>query len=298
MRKVHRILVALDFTEMDQHLINFLVRNQNLFTDLEQVYFTHVERTLNSEESDEPLDEMLMQKVKDEVFSLDDTWLRSKANFQIIEGDPLKKLLHWSEIKKVDLLMVGRKKPENGSGILMQRLARKIRTSVLVIPPRDIEINKILVSLDFSEHAELALKKALQIAGCTTNPDLTGYHLFQIPSGYTKTGKTYEEMKVIMAQNAETHFTDFLKKCKVSSQKIKPCIEHAKFADIADKVIQASHELKSDMIIIGSKGQTFASWVLLGSIAERLIVKNDEAALLIVKKKNENFGFWQAFKEF
>ncbi|MEO9870598.1 universal stress protein [Ekhidna sp.] len=297
MKDIKRILIALDFTEMDQYLIGFLSKNKQLFTNLEQAYFIHVERDLGSEESDKPIDEVLMQKEKNEVSSLDDEWLKSRASFHIIEGDPLKEILNWSEIKKVDLLMVGHKKLENGSGILMQRLARKIRTSVLVIPPKNIEVHKLLIPLDFSDHSEQAIKLAVQIGDLAKDSELVGHHLFQVPTGYTKTGKTYEEMETIMHGHAETNFNNFLKKCKISENKIQKRIEHSKFSTVSDTIIQTSQDLQSDMIIIGSKGQTFASWVLLGSIAERLIVKNYRAALLIVKKKNENFGFWEAFKK-
>jgi nucleotide-binding universal stress UspA family protein len=59
---------------------------------------------------------------------------------------------------------------------------------------------------------------------------------------------------------------------------------------VSDYIIKVGEELKADLIIVGSKGQTFASWMLLGSVAEKLIVKNRNTALLIVKEPGENHG--------
>ncbi len=294
-----RILVALDFTEMDKYLISFLVNNKALFKNLENAYFIHVETEMSatSDEVGAPIDEVIVEREKSEVLAEGDEWLNERSSFTVVEGNPLKKLLHWADIKKVDLLIVGKKRIENGSGILMQRLARKIKTSVLIVPEKEIKVKDILLSVDFSEHSDLAIGVAKKITNALPESNLVGQHLFQVPTGYTKTGKTFEEMEEIMRGHAETAFNQFLKKNSINSKLIEQRIGESKTARISDKIIETSKELNADLIIIGSKGQTFASWMLLGSIAEKLIVKNNEAALLIVKKKNENFNFWKAFQE-
>jgi hypothetical protein len=86
-------------------------------------------------------------------------------------------------------------------------------------------VSNILVPVDFSKHSELALKLADQIKESAPDSNITGCHLFQIPLGYSKTGKTDKEMEVLMRKHAQKDFTRFMKKCgllKNVNQRIDP----------------------------------------------------------------------------
>ena len=45
---------------------------------------------------------------------------------------------------------------------------------------------------------------------------------------------------------------------------------------------------------MGSKGRTASASILLGSVAEKLVQANNEIPMLILKKKGENMGFFEA----
>jgi len=48
------------------------------------------------------------------------------------------------------------------------------------------------------------------------------------------------------------------------------------------------------MIVMGSKGRTGLASLLLGSVAEKVVIYDSEIPLMIVKEKGENMGFLKA----
>jgi nucleotide-binding universal stress UspA family protein len=62
----------------------------------------------------------------------------------------------------------------------------------------------------------------------------------------------------------------------------------------ADKIFGFASDQKADMIVMGSKGRTGLSSILLGSVAEKVIKYDSDIPLMIVKEKGENMGFLKA----
>src|SRR5690606_23586498 len=130
MNTLKRIMVGLDLSEMDDTLIRYTAFLCSI-SEIEKVYFIHAEKSLDIPEevlqgipngmtADERIREVMEEKIRG-FFTPEDL---SKVEVQVVEGSPLKELLHWSKVKNIDMVIVGRKFHLRGSGVLAQKILR------------------------------------------------------------------------------------------------------------------------------------------------------------------------------
>ena len=166
--------------------------------------------------------------------------------------------------------------------------------SVLFVPKHaDIKIEKIAVALDFSEHAKMALEQALKFAEEGRDVTIYGQHIYHIPKGYSKTGKSYEEFKQIMENNAKKDAEQFFKQYHLNENLCEMQYQLSEDAKIDDELFGFAERKDVDLLVIGSRGRTAAASILLGSVAERLLHYKNNIPLFIVKEKNSNMGFFR-----
>lgn len=300
MYPIKRILVALDLTEQDPLLIkfaSFIARSAGA----EKVYFVNILRNIyipadvlkefpdlikNAVEERRQQIANLVQEHFEPVKGV-------KMQYIVKDGQPAKRILQMSKDSDIDLVLAGKKRTLEGSGVLVQRLARRAGCSLLIIPEGSlVKISKLLVPSDFSVNSKLALEAALNIAH-RNQPDVqvVVQNVFSVPAGYHYTGKTYDDFSEIMMKHARRDFKKFIKTIDSGNVKIKDVYSldknDNKMSDIYDKAL----EIKADAIVMGAKGRTAATALFLGSIAERAIQMNKQFPLLIVRQKGQNAGF-------
>ena len=71
-----------------------------------------------------------------------------------------------------------------------------------------------MVPIDFSRHSLMALHHAEEVAN-KADADVSLSHVYSVPVGYTKTGKTLQEFAEIMKKHAQNDCKTFLEKNKV-----------------------------------------------------------------------------------
>jgi nucleotide-binding universal stress UspA family protein len=188
---------------------------------------------------------------------------------------------------------MGRKIEMEGSGSLAKYMAQKSPCSVLFLTEKaEISIpEKVLIPLDFSEHSHLTFQFARKLFE-ETNTKILGLHIYQVPIGYYKTGKSYDEFARIMEGHARKDYEKFLHKFKHQNFE---CLFLMNENENAGKFITGiAQENQADWIIMGSRGRTSSASVLLGSIAENLVESNNKLPMLIFKKKGENMNLIDA----
>lgn len=287
------VLVALDLTEMDDHLIRY-ARMLSEVLPLERIFFVHVAQDLELPAELlkeypgllEPLDESIRADIQQKVnhyFSASSLDIHCRVE----EGNPIKKILKLSRIKDIDLMLMGRKKSLRGSGIVSSKIARRCPCSLLLVP-EDVSsgYTKVLVPVDFSAHAALAMQRALELSG-TSSAELLMLHVYRVPAGYSRIGKSYEEFKQIMESHARKNGRRFLAKYN-----FPPDTACTYLATDDGKPVELTYAFAQengvDLIVIGSRGRTAAAAVLLGSMAEKLVYRDSDIPVLIVKRKDEN----------
>ncbi|GAB3656182.1 universal stress protein [Echinicola sediminis] len=300
MKNHNTALIGLDLSKMDQVIIENTPKIIQLL-NLSKIYFIHVAENLALPEDITstypnllaPVDESIEQEIKKKVESLQ---LPDEVEIEISaeEGNPTDLLLRWSKIKNVDFIVMGRKNELEGSGALAKRIAQKAPSSVLFIT-EDMASNplkKFIVPIDFSPHTGMVLEKVERFIKDKKDASIRYVHIYEVPMGYHKTGKSYEEFAEIMLENAKKAFNQLVEEHKIEKYPCDFILKDDK--SNADYILEAAVKHSSDVVVIGSRGRTNSAAILLGSVAEKLVQHNDKIPMLVIKKKGENMGFLEA----
>ncbi len=293
-------MIGLDLTEMDDILIEKTIVFLK-FLGIEKCYFVHVAKDLaipqeildKHPELLAPSDESIEERIADKLKHFD---FPSTIEIEIFaeEGeDQMEIFLRWALIKDVDLIIMGRKETLEGNGSLAKGIAKKAPCSILMLQekrPAGLP-KKIMVPTDFSDHTEMIYQFSERICK-DLHAELVPVHIYQVPHGYSKTGKTFEEFSEIMKENASKDFKKFLHK---NNHRDLDC--HFVLNESGDEgklLLEEANKINADMILLGSRGRTKSAAILLGSVAEKLVMVNNVLPMLIFKKKGETVGFFEA----
>ncbi|MFY0591566.1 universal stress protein [Roseivirga sp.] len=299
--KFQRMMVTLDLTEMDVYLIKYASMIAKAF-EIDAVYFLHVTTSLElPEEIQEkygnmmaPVDETLereMQVVIDEYFEKPEN---CDMQIKVQAGAVTDEILKFAKVKVVDLILLGRKEELSGSGLHSKKIAKGSASSVIFVPEEEkYELKKILVSIDYSEHSKMAFEIAIDIQK-KTGAKLLSNNVYRVPVGFAKSGKSYEEFAEIMLENTKEQCDKFFSQMNLEGVDYDHTYALDDDPHPADKIYRTGAELDVDMIILGSKGRSSAAAFLIGSVAEKLLMEDNDIPMFLVKKGNENMSFLEA----
>jgi len=295
-KKYKVALVGLDLTTMDDNLIRYVAMMSEVLK-LERVLFVYVAKDLELPADllekypglVGPMDESIEADIKskvDKYFHNADTAVECLVK----EGNPIERILKLSKVKHVDLMFMGRKKSLHGSGLISSKIARRCPCSLLLVTETHRrKLKKILVPVDFSKHSSLALQLAINMKD-SSGADVQLVNIFKVPGGYHTTGKSFNEFAEIMKGHAQNDCKKFLSKNDFPAD--LPCeyllSNNGNFSNLTYDYAERN---KADLIIIGSRGRTKASSMLMGSVAEKLVYLDSHVPVLIVKEGGENMGF-------
>lgn len=220
------------------------------------------------------------------------------TDFEVLveEGAPLKTLLNWSKIKQVDLMLVGRKLRLRGSGVLAQKLLRTGKIGVLFVPETaEPRLNRIMVSVDFSEYSEMALNRVLHSALNRTHANVFCLHVYEVPTGYRTLGMTYESFDERMRGFAQEKYDNLLSRFPELRDRAEFILVRKEDEDdIGELVVMEAKRARTDMLVIGAKGMTAAAHFVLGSVTEKILRHDMDIPLLVFKMETEEVGFLDA----
>jgi nucleotide-binding universal stress UspA family protein len=299
--KFQRMMVCLDLTEMDQHLIKYAAMIAKVF-EINSVYFLHV-----AESFELPLE--IQEKYPDLIAPLDETLVHEikgslakdfvnpggcDVQVSVVAGNKTDEVLKMAKVKVVDLMILGRKKKVTGTGLNSKKIAKSAPSSVIFVPevPR-LDIKKVMVAVDFSNHSLMAFEIGMDIQR-KTGAMLLSNNVYKVPNGFSKSGKSYEEFAEIMLENTKRDCERFFKKIDLTGIKHDHTFALDDDPHPADKIYRTGSENNVDLIVLGSKGRTGAASFLIGSVAEKLVMESGDIPLLLVKEGKENVSLLQA----
>ena len=299
MYRFKHILAELNLDEADQAVTEFTSMLTYL-TRSTELYFSYVKSHLEARE-ELPMDDdillpsqvevargLLKESIKEYYKGYGDT----KMELLVKEGHQLKFLLNQIKEHEIDLVIVGREPHTPTSRKLPIKLARKAPCSVFIVPEfAPPKITKIVVPIDFSNHAKEAVEEAILLAVACKLETITLLHLFKLPSGYSKTGKDEDEFCAIMKGNALEEYKFFIKQIDLKGIEVIFHIGHDEH--LAHGILEEIDEQGADLVIVGARGRDAGAGVLMGSITEDLIARCP-VPILAVKDKSKGMTFFES----
>ncbi|HRK27558.1 MAG TPA: universal stress protein [Chitinophagales bacterium] len=292
MFKGKKILVGLDFTLLDKTIIGytgFLCR----FLGAEKVYFINVQKRLDVPanlwsdfpELRLPPDEVLKEKMTEEVTAHFGEKGDADIDYIVAEGSPMKEIIHWANIKKIDLLIVGRKRELKGNGIVTGQLLRSFNGCMLFVPEETkMRLNDIMVHTDFSPASQKALEVAATIGHHNADVTIHCQHIYQLPLGYYFTEKGKEEVNRVIRAYHVQQYNQFIDNIELRSVHINPIFTLDDEGEPAQTALHIARKKNIDLIIAGATGKTMFDTLLLGSFTEKLVHLNLFIPMLVVKE--------------
>ncbi|MDJ0956353.1 MAG: universal stress protein [Arenicellales bacterium] len=133
----------------------------------------------------------------------------------------------------------------------------------------------ILVPVDFSAHSEAALLFASELAECIPSP-LIVLHVVHDPGdapGFYAGRQSTDDLKKIEDVASEM-MDDFMKRM-ITDHPDKACLKRAETKLLVGlpvaRILEAVEKVQAHMVVMGSKGRTGLSHILLGSKAEQVV---------------------------
>ncbi len=297
MYQFKRILVALDQSDNDKILFQFVSHICSKIK-IDKVYFIHVTQSLEwpPEIIDKypdclaPLDENIQHMIQEQISTNLAEDLIPDSEILVLDGNPEEVLLKEVNIKEIDLLVMGKKPIDQGSGRTARRMANLAQCSVALISnsfQKALEAEfAMMVSVDFNESSLNAAKIAEMIRSANDAKMLL-HHVYSVPSGYHYSGKSFDEFGEIMKKNAQEKMLKLLNNAKLDPDKYKQIYTLDTKSNTAKKIGETAEKEKVHLIVVGSKGRTKPASIFLGSTAEQLVTSTD-LNILIIKDKKSN----------
>ncbi|MCV9388054.1 universal stress protein [Reichenbachiella ulvae] len=283
MLNLDNLLVCLDGTNLDDNLLEYASMMVGFFNN-RKTTFIHVAPT----NMDTKLHHELKAKV-DAKFKVD-----CEKEVVVIQGTGANHILGWEGLKDIDLVVLGIKPRSISTGVNATKVLNGSLCSVMLVPVTDkFEVNRVLIPLDFSENSLRSLNTALRIKE-HTDIKIFLQHVYFVPTGYSSTGKTYEEFAEIMLKNKKNEYEAFKKQNDLDDSKFEVIFTLDNDQKPSDNIYEMAQEKNVDLIIIASKGRTKAASMLLGSTAVSLVHYDEDVPCLVVKDKNESMSFFDA----
>ena len=313
MKRYKNILVLLNLDESD--LLTF--KYASLISKLANTgkfYFTHITESFDVPENilkeypgiSVPVEEFAIDKIKQSVekhfkecppskIECVELTCTCESGYLVHEGQPLDELIKLNIEKDIDLVIFAYDQNNEDSVAFAKRVLRKTFCSVLALTGKaEGEYKDILVPVDYSEHTKEAVEVAATFAKANGIKNINTINIYNVPLGYYKTGKSYEEFAEIMKNNSKKAFNDFRNNVDAHGITINDLYYLNK--NSTKGIIQAVKDHGIDLIIISSRGRSAATSIILGSIPEKLISETI-IPILIVRKKGEGLNILKALME-
>ncbi len=290
-----RIMVALDLSPMDEHLMR-AVCYYHAFMKVDKAYFLHIipDFSMPKEVDIEfqklfapeyPIDEKVTDKINLDLTEVFGEKPPFEAKVEVREGQPLAKLLRWVEVKEIDCVVVGRKQQSEGSGITARRVAREAKSNILFVPDAPLRyVRKILVPIDFSENSARAVQQAY--AWKKRNPEIQiqGLYLIDLPpTDYYLRPVPRSGFQDILKTSAESAFKKFVKRNNLADVAIEMVYIDNVYSNVAHHIDEFAKKNGADMIVVGAQGHNRLNRFVFGSVTERLAERNHEIPLMIIR---------------
>lgn len=293
MKRYKNILVGLGDDQRDAMLIRYAGLIARM-AQAEQVTFAHIEPSVVPSEyaSDLPSSgstTSLRVELDDAVREAFDGPSDVRIQTLVEDGSLLDEMLDLTRTTEADVIFVGQ---GSHDGAFAEHLARKAPCSVVILPPDTApSVERVLVPVDFSEHAADAVDVAIAFAEAAGSSEVHLLHVYGTP---TKTDRFHENSTYTLRRRAEEAAERFL--ADLDLRGLEPVPHFVIGLDVPEAIGKAAQKIGADLLVVGARGRTPGAALLMGSVAEAL-VRHVTTPLVAVKKKGVTLKLLDALLE-
>jgi nucleotide-binding universal stress UspA family protein len=286
MHRFRHLMVGLSRTDADAALIRYAAMVARLGTAAE-VRFVHVLPSPTDSaaaHSHDPALADIEAAVREHFTAVPET---VHVYHEVLKGPLMDRLLAYTAEQEVDVLLLGHRRDHPLRYALARRLAMKAPCSVWLCPEGSPgTLKRILVPIDFSEHAADALQVATSMAKLVGQSECQALHVY-----FNEARATYEEYDQVLRGQEWQAFEQFITPLNLHGVVVRPLFEEgASAARIINRV--AARE-GCDLVVMATRGRSRSAAILLGSVTEETIVETS-VPLLVVKHYGARLGVLQA----
>lgn len=305
MYSIERLLVVMELNKHDDVVYEYVNRMSKAI-NFENITFLHIADDLDVPLGlvekypglIQPIDESIKEAIEAKLSKFEGIASAKNIDIQVKDGARLQTISSTVRDNNIDLLVINRSDIHDAEISFLQKVARSVTCSIALIPPTiPEEINNLLVPIDFSPNSYMALKHAIQISENRPGMHIHGLHIYKMPSGYFKTGLTFDEFAEELEKNAKLQLGLFLSENNIESSSFTMHYRLKKSDSIPYMINRFSFSNQIDAIIMGSRGRNTLSSFVLGSITEALIDRDQYLPLIVIKNKDRNLKLWDALLE-
>jgi nucleotide-binding universal stress UspA family protein len=285
MHRFKRILVALDLTNMDKHLMRYIRYMQEAFAPTDITLAHIVPHSLYAAQFfSDPVVQIAKAAVKESLDTFPDLGQSGKVRVEVAEGNPVRELLQLALKLKVDLIVVGLKKHPEGSGVVPRRLIRRAPCPILFVTrmkaPR---ISHVWVPVDFSRPSVRALKYAEYLMRKAKDVRITASHAVYLPAVLVSRSSWTKGQERQLLDSAKKSFDKFITSNNLDGIRMSRVITRGELENPASDLLEEAKASHADMIVISPEGHSKVDQLLVGSVTEKLLNLNHEIPTLVLK---------------
>lgn len=200
-------------------------------------------------------------------------WCRERTSVEveldIVKGSPSWELA--SRAKKADLVVLGSSSIDAfTAGPITRRVARKATSDVLTVrrQPR-VPYRRVIAAVDFSEASRMAVERTVELF-----PDADITVLYSLPSRFdpllSEAGLFPEEVDASRGTRLEAARDRMAEFVQEWNTDVRTLVTDGPPTETIDEVVRRR---SADLVVVGSRGATATRMVLLGTIAEGILIK-------------------------
>jgi len=282
MHRYRRLMVGLTRTETDAGLIRYAAMIAQLGTATE-IRFVHVlpnsADPVTTQDHDRVQAE-LRAEVQPHFTGVPEA---AEVTYDVLPGPLIDRLLAHVAEKQVDLLLVGHRRNHPGRWALARRLAMNASCSVWMVPENaPAALQRILVPIDFSDHAADCMRVATSMAWLSGHTECLALNVY-----FNEQVLTYEDNDPVRRGQEEQAYREFIAPINCLGVQVTPLFVES--ANITHAISEAAQWHGVDLIVLATRGRSQSAAILLGSVAEQLIIET-RVPLLAVKHFGAQMG--------
>ncbi len=283
MKRFRHFMVALTRTEEDRSLIRYAAMAARL-GEPDQVSFVHVQGAAAADAKPSVHEEVVdeLQELARECFTGVSAGVERR--FHVLQGPLFDELLSFAAGQHVDLMLLGHQPDARpGRNALIRRLTMKAPCSVWIVPDgSEPHVERVLAPVDFSDHSSDALAVAADLAARAGAAECIALHVYHIQAVIT-----YEEAIPLVYGQEREAYERFISPIDLHGVKPRPIFIESE--RVAATIHQTAQKEKADLKVLSTRGRSRSAAILLGSVAEGVIVEA-QTPVLIVKHFGAKLG--------